>query len=61
MLLLAPALFAASIYMVLSRIILVLHAEHLTMIDVRKLTRASHGATSSASRFKDAEVCRPHL
>ncbi|KAK5122267.1 hypothetical protein LTR85_004177 [Meristemomyces frigidus] len=37
--LLAPALFAASIYMTLSRIIRLVHAEHLAMINVRRISR----------------------
>lgn len=37
--LLAPALYAASIYMILGRIIGCLHAEHLSFIPVRWLTK----------------------
>lgn len=37
--LLAPTLYAASIYMVLGRIVVFLHAEHLSMIPVRFLTK----------------------
>lgn len=37
--LVAPALFAASIYMVLGRIIRLLHAEHHSVINVDSLTK----------------------
>ncbi|KAJ5950033.1 hypothetical protein N7454_001617 [Penicillium verhagenii] len=37
--LLAPTLYAASIYMVLGRIIVFLHAEHLSLVPVRFLTK----------------------
>ncbi|KAM0635950.1 hypothetical protein ACHAPW_000985 [Verticillium nonalfalfae] len=39
LILVAPALFAASIYMILGRIIQALHAEHLSLIPVKWLTK----------------------
>ena len=39
MLLVAPALYAASIYMVLGRLIIVLNGEHLSLIRIRWLTK----------------------
>ncbi|KAJ9138159.1 RTA1-domain-containing protein [Pleurostoma richardsiae] len=39
LILVAPALYAASIYMVLGRLIRALHAEHLSLIPVRWLTK----------------------
>ncbi|KAF5642443.1 Rtm1p [Fusarium tjaetaba] len=40
LILVAPALFAASIYMILGRIIISLRAQHLSLIPVRWLTKA---------------------
>lgn len=39
LILVAPALFAASIYMILGRLIRALHAEHLSLIPVKWVTR----------------------
>ncbi|KAK3616474.1 hypothetical protein LTR56_024723 [Elasticomyces elasticus] len=39
LILVAPALFAASIYMILGRLIRVLHAEHLSLIPIKWITR----------------------
>ncbi|KAH6892907.1 RTA1 like protein-domain-containing protein [Thelonectria olida] len=39
LILVAPALFAASIYMILGRIITSLHAQHLSLIPVQRLTK----------------------
>ena len=39
LILVAPALYAASIYMILGRLIVSLHAEHLSLIPVRFLTK----------------------
>jgi hypothetical protein len=39
LILIAPALYAASIYMILGRIIRTLHAEHLSLVPVQWLTR----------------------
>ncbi|KAK5722304.1 hypothetical protein LTR15_005533 [Elasticomyces elasticus] len=39
LILVAPALFAASIYMILGRLIRVLHAEHLSLVPVKWITR----------------------
>jgi len=60
LLLLAPALFAASIYMVLARVILLTDGESHSVIKVRWVTKILSRATSYPSSHKSAGALPSH-